>query len=194
MNYASIKYCDIANGVGVRTTLFVSGCRRHCKECFNPEAWSLESGEPFTHEVEDQIIDSMRPSYIAGLTLLGGEPFEPENQRGLVDFVERVRAELPAKSIWAFSGFTWPELVGVEAPHAPYTVSPAIDVTPRLLGCLDVLVDGPFEIALKDISLRFHGSSNQRLIDVPKTIAAGGLQTGEVVLWQDEKVFSTHSM
>ena len=142
MNYATIKNNDIANGPGVRTTLFVSGCRRHCKECFNPEAWPLAAGMPFTEAVQQEIIDSLAPDYISGLTLLGGEPFEPENQRGLVDFVERVRATYPTKSLWSFSGFTIEELLGREPVHAPYTISPVTEVTDRLLMCLDVLVDG----------------------------------------------------
>ena len=189
MNYSNIKYCDIANGTGVRTTLFVSGCRRHCKECFNPEAWPLAAGEPFTEEVQQKIIDSLAPDYVAGLTLLGGEPFEPENQRGLVDFVERVRTTYPDKQIWSYSGFTIEELLGREPVHPPYTISPVTEVTDRLLMCLDVLVDGAFEIEQKDITLRFRGSRNQRLLDVPKTLAAG-----EPVLWEDEPIFSSHEL
>ncbi len=181
MNYANIKYCDIANGVGVRTTLFVSGCRLHCPFCFNEEAWDFEAGEPFTREVEDRIIGSLRPAYVDGLTILGGEPMEPENQAGLVDFLERVRAEVPDKSIWLFSGHTWKQITE-GAWHLD-------GLTDRILATLDVLVDGPFVQELYDISLRFHGSSNQRLIDVPVTLAKG-----EVALWSDDPVFSTHTM
>ena len=181
MNYADIKYCDIANGVGVRTTLFVSGCRNHCAECFQPQTWDFGYGKEFTSEVEDEIITSLEPAYVTGLTLLGGEPMEPENQRGLLPFLRRVRAERPDKSIWLYTGFTWEQLTSQESRGN-------IEVTPELLGLIDVLVDGPFIIAQKDISLRFRGSRNQRIIDVPATLAAG-----EVVMWQDEPVFSTHS-
>ena len=189
MNFANIKYCDIANGIGVRTSLFVSGCRRHCPFCFNPEAWSAEAGKPFDAIAQQQILASLKPDYIDGLTLLGGEPFEPENQRALLPFVKEVRTSYPTKSIWAFSGFTWEELTGAEGPHPPYTDSPYIEVTDELLSLLDVVVDGPFIAAQKDISLRFHGSANQRLIDVHAT-----LETGEVTEWHDDPIFSTHSM
>ena len=183
MNYANIKYCDIANGIGVRTTLFVSGCRLHCKNCFNEEAWSFSAGEPFTPEVEDKIIASLAPYYVNGLSVLGGEPTEPENQRGLVDFLERVRATYPQKDIWMYSGRTWEQITRGEW-HIP-------GVTDRILATLDVLVDGPFVQDLYDITLRFRGSSNQRIIDVPATLAAGG---NGVVIWHDDPVFSTHTM
>jgi len=189
MNYANIKYCDIANGIGVRTTLFVSGCRLHCKGCFNAEAWSFSSGKPFDEAVEEKIIDSLRPGYMNGLSVLGGEPFEPENQAGLVDFIERVRLELPQKDIWMYSGHTWEELTAGEW-H--------LQETDRILRCIDVLVDGPWQQANYDISLRFRGSSNQRLIDVPKTLEArkAGKLAGpnDVVLWEDDPVFATHDM
>lgn len=189
MNYANIKYYDIANGTGVRTTLFVSGCRRHCPGCFNPEAWGLDAGEPFDKDVEDAIIKSLEPDYVEGLTLLGGEPFEPENQRALVPFLERVNAERPNKSIWSYSGFTLEELQGIEPPHAPYTTSPHIEVTDRMLELIDVLVDGPFVMARKDISLRFRGSSNQRIIDLSATLAAG-----RIIEWRDDPLFETHAL
>ena len=198
MNYATIKYCDIANGIGVRTTLFVSGCRRACPFCFNPEAWSFEYGNPFDEAVQQQIIDSLKPDYIQGLTLLGGEPFEPANQRGLVDFLERVRHECPCKTIWSYSGFTWEEIMGEDAPHPPYDrlgISPVTEVTERFVSCLDVLVDGPFVQAKKDITLRFRGSSNQRLIDVPATLAARKTDPARPLIpWKDEPLFSTHTM
>lgn len=193
MNYAEIKSFDIANGEGVRTTLFVSGCRRGCPGCFNELAWNFAAGTPFTCEVEERIIESLRPDYIDGLTLLGGEPMEPENQAGLVDFVEWVREEFPrgcGKTIWCFTGDVWDvELVAGGRHHT--------EVTDRLLACVDVLVDGPFVQRLHDITLRFRGSSNQRLIDMPATLAA--LATGEtpadaVRLWQDAEVYATHSM
>ena len=182
MNYANIKNCDIANGEGVRVTLFVSGCTNHCENCFQPETWDFGYGEPFTAEVEDRLLEMLRPDYINGLTLLGGEPMEPQNQRALLPFLRRVRAELPQKTIWAFSGFTWEEL------NTPGSHS-CCEVTPELLSQLDVLVDGRFVEAEHDISLRFRGSRNQRLLDVPKSLAAG-----QPVWWQDEKVFSTHTM
>ena len=185
MNYANIKYCDIANGVGVRTTLFVSGCRLHCPNCFNEEVWDFEAGEPFTQEVAEKIMDSMDVPYVGGLTILGGEPMEPENQAGLVGFLEAVRARFgDSKSIWLFSGHTWEQL----RPGGAWNLG---DVTDRILDTLDVLVDGPFVQARHDITLRFRGSSNQRLIDVPATLEAPG---DEVVWWCDDPVFSTHTM
>lgn len=193
MNYAEIKHFDIANGEGVRTTLFVSGCRRGCKNCFNEVAWNFAAGNPFTREVEDEIIDSLRPDYVDGLTLLGGEPMEPENQAGLVEFVERVRAEFPrgrGKTIWCFTGDAWDvELVAGGRHHT--------ECTDRLLGCLDVLVDGPFVQSLHDITLRFRGSSNQRIIDMPATLAAlarGARPVDAVRMWGDERVYATHTM
>ena len=183
MNYAEIKFSDIANGPGVRTSLFVSGCRHHCPECFNPEAWSFQAGEPFTPQVEDRILESLRPAWIAGLTLLGGEPMEQETQQALLPFLQRVRREVPGKTIWCFSGFTWEQLTGREPSRA------LCDTTAPLLSQLDVLVDGPFLIGQKDISLRFRGSCNQRLLDVPASLNAG-----QPVEWIDEKVYSTHTM
>ena len=126
MNYASIKNCDIANGEGVRVTLFVSGCTNHCENCFQPETWDFGYGEPFTPAVEDRLIEMLRPGFINGLTLLGGEPMEPQNQRALLPFLRRVRKELPEKTIWAFSGFTWEEL-NTPGSH------PCCEVTPELL-------------------------------------------------------------
>lgn len=193
MNYAEIKHFDIANGEGVRTTLFVSGCRRGCKNCFNEVAWNFAAGKPFTAEVADEIIESLRPDYVDGLTLLGGEPMEPENQEGLVGFVERVRAEFPrggGKTIWCFTGDTWDrELVTGGRHHT--------EVTDRLLACVDVLVDGPFVQSLHDITLRFRGSSNQRIIDMPATLAALAAEedpADAVRLWGDERVYATHAM
>ena len=183
MNYATIKYCDIANGEGVRTSLFVSGCRRHCPNCFNAVAWDFNYGEPFTKEVRNKILESLAPGYINGLSLLGGEPFEPENQRELLPFVRNFKALYPAKTVWCYSGYTWEQLTGAEP-------SPArCEVTDELLALLDVLVDGRFVQAEHDISLRFRGSRNQRLLDVPKSLAAG-----QPVWWEDEKVFATHTM
>ena len=171
MNYCNIKYCDIANGEGVRTTLFVSGCTNRCEECFQPETWDFHYGEPFTEDVENRIMESLKPFYVNGLTLLGGEPFEPSNQKALVGFVRRVRETFPKKNIWCFTGFTLEELLR-EGSH------PRCGVTDELLSMIDVLVDGRYVKELKDISLRFRGSSNQRLINLPKT-----LQEGRIRLW-----------
>ena len=170
MYYGEIKDCVIANGEGVRVTLFVSGCTNHCEHCFQPQTWDFEYGQPFTAETEEYILSLLAPSYINGLTLLGGEPFEPENQRALLPFVRRVKAVFPGKTIWAFSGFTYEELLR-EGSH------PHCEVTEALLSLVDVLVDGRFVEALKDISLRFRGSSNQRLIDLNATREAGTLVT-----------------
>ena len=169
MNYATIKNCDIANGPGVRVSLFVSGCTHRCPGCFNQVAWDFDYGEPFTEKTIQTILNMLRPNYICGLTLLGGEPFEPQNQPAIVELLRRVKAELPTKSIWAFSGFLYEDIV-----------SGKLGDTREYLSYLDVLVDGPFVLAKKNLSLRFRGSENQRLIDVPKTLAAGA-----VTLWED---------
>ena len=168
MHYGEIKNCDIANGEGVRVTLFVSGCTNHCKNCFQPQTWDFEYGQSFTEETERHLLELLSPSYINGLTLLGGEPFEPENQRVLVPFLRRVRAAYPKKNIWSFSGFTYEELT-TDGTH------PRCEVTDEMLSLLDVLVDGRFVEELKDISLRFRGSRNQRLIDLNASRAAGHL-------------------
>ncbi len=168
MYYGEIKDCDIANGEGVRITLFVSGCTNRCRGCFQPQTWDFSYGQPFTRETEDRILDMLAPGYINGLTLLGGEPFEPENQRVLVPFLHRVRAEYPDKNIWAFTGFTLDMLLA-EGSH------PRCEVTDEFLSLLDVLVDGPFVEELKSLVLRFRGSSNQRLIDLRASKAAGKL-------------------
>lgn len=169
MYYGEIKNCDIANGEGVRVTLFVSGCTNRCKGCFQPQTWDFCYGQPFTVETEERLLSLLSPSYISGLTLLGGEPFEPENQRALVPFLRRIRAAYPQKTIWGFSGFTYEELT----THGTH---PRCEVTDEILSLLDVLVDGRFVEAQKDISLRFRGSSNQRLIDLNATRAAGELR------------------
>lgn len=168
MYYGEIKDCDVANGEGVRVSLFVSGCTNHCEHCFQPQTWAFDYGQPFTRETEDRILALLSPSYVSGLTVLGGEPFEPENQRALLPFLRKVRAAYPEKNIWAFSGFTYEELL-TEGSY------PRCEATEELLSLLDVLVDGRFVEALKDISLRFRGSSNQRLIDLNATRAAGSV-------------------
>lgn len=173
MYYGEIKNCDIANGIGVRVTLFVSGCTNHCEQCFQPQTWDFCYGNPFTTETENQILEMLAPDYIDGLTLLGGEPFEPANQRDLLPFVKRVKEQYPNKTIWCFSGFRLDD----ELLKESYA---RCEVTDELLSYIDVLVDGRFVAALKDISLRFRGSSNQRLIDIPKT-----LEKGEIVEWID---------
>lgn len=170
MNYGAIKKCDIANGVGVRTVLFVSGCTHHCKGCFQPKTWNFDYGERYTKETEDEIIESLRPDYVDGITLLGGEPFEPENQRELVKLLRRIKKELPQKTVWSFSGFTYEELTGDSRA--------VCEVTNEMLSMLDVLVDGEFVEAKRNISLRFRGSENQRLIDMNKT-----RKEGKIVLW-----------
>ncbi len=171
MHYGEIKNCDIANGVGVRVSLFVSGCTNHCEHCFQPQTWDFLYGKPFTEETAQKLIDMLKPDYIDGLTVLGGEPFEPQNQVALLPFLQRVRQTYPNKSIWAFSGFTWEELLTPDS-------HPNCEATKPILSLLDVLVDGRYVEAKRNISLRFRGSSNQRLIDVPTT-----LKTGEIVLW-----------
>ena len=175
MNYATIKYCDIANGTGVRTSLFVSGCRRHCPNCFNAVAWDFGYGAPFTKEVRNEILESLAPGYINGLSLLGGEPFEPENQPGLLELSRRIKAAYPEKSIWSFTGYLFDRDI-LAKKLGPW------EVTQELLSYLDVLVDGPFVASLKNLNLRFRGSSNQRLIDVPAS-----LKTGAVVLWDERQ-------
>lgn len=162
MNYAEIKKYDIANGTGVRVSLFVSGCTHHCKNCFNQIAWDFNYGKPFTKEVEDELIDALNHSYITGLTLLGGEPLEPANQRALVTFLKRVKQMLPSKNIWCFTGYIFDKDVLNGRAHT--------EVTDELLSYMDVLVDGPFIEDLKDITLKFRGSSNQRLIDLKKSL------------------------
>lgn len=172
MNYATIKNCDIANGPGVRISLFVSGCTHHCKGCFNEVAWDFDYGEPFTQQTIRTILDMMKPGYIKGLTLLGGEPFEPENQGPIVELLRQVKKAYPQKSIWAFSGYLYEKITS-------HTLGDWA-VTQEFLSYLDVLVDGPFVEEKKNLALRFRGSENQRLIDMPATLASG-----KIVLWED---------
>lgn len=174
MKYGTIKKCDIANGPGVRISLFVSGCRHHCKGCFQPETWDFNYGQEFTQETEKEILDALEPYYIKGLTVLGGEPFEPENQRVLVKFLKDIRSRYPNKTIWCYTGYTLEDLL---AQHG----KARCEVTDEMCGYIDVLVDGEFVLDKKDISLKFRGSSNQRLIRMPET-----LKTGMVVMWNDD--------
>lgn len=176
MYYSAIKPTDVANGEGVRVSLFVSGCRRHCRGCFNPETWDFCNGQPFTSETEEELLRALLPAYINGLTLLGGEPFEPENQAPLVRLLERARAERPGKTVWCFTGCTLEtDLLREGSPYRTAHTDP-------LLALIDVLVDGPFVEARKNLSLRFRGSDNQRLLDLPQT-----LLTGKPALWDDHR-------
>ena len=172
MNYCNIKKFDIANGEGVRTTLFVSGCTNRCAGCFPPETWDFGYGNEFTDEVASEIIKSLEPYYVNGLTLLGGEPFEPKNQPTLTAFLRRVRAEAPDKNIWCFTGFTLDKELTVDGAY------PRTEYTDEMLSMIDVLVDGRFVNSLKNISLRFRGSTNQRVIDMNETRT-----TGKIVLY-----------
>ena len=174
MYYSVIKNCDIANGPGVRVVLFVSGCRHHCPGCFQPQTWDFSYGQPFTQDTVDELLRLLQPDYIAGLTLLGGEPMEPENQPALLDLVRQVKQAYPKKNIWCFSGYLYDDLAAGKIGD--------VAVTRALLGLVDVLVDGEFILAKKKLQLRFRGSENQRLIDLRKTE-----QAGQVVLWTDEK-------
>ncbi len=163
MNYATIKDYDIANGLGIRVSLFVSGCTHHCKGCFNEVAWDFNYGNEFTKEIEDKIIKMLEPSYIKGLTLLGGEPFEVSNQRCLIPFLRKVKEKYPSKDIWAYTGYTLEEDL-LKPSRA------RCEVTDEMLSYIDILVDGKFVLDLKDIALKFRGSSNQRIIDVKRTL------------------------
>ena len=170
MNYAGIKYCDIANGTGCRTVLFVSGCRNACKGCFQPQTWDFGYGEPFDEKVQKEVLDSLAPDYITGITLLGGEPFEPENQKELVPFMRKVAAQYPNKNVWAFTGYIYDkDLIAGGRRHT--------EDTDELLSMIDVLVDGPFVEELKDITLKFRGSSNQRVLYLRETIRTGKITT-----------------
>ena len=173
MNYAAIKNCDIANGPGVRVSLFVSGCTHRCKGCFNEVAWDFDYGQPFTEQTIEEILAMLRPAHVKGITLLGGEPFEPQNQPAIVQLLRRIKDELPDKSIWAFSGYLFDRDI-LSGKLGDW------NVTREFISYLDVLVDGPFVQEKKNLMLRFRGSSNQRIINVPES-----LSKGEVVLWED---------
>ena len=175
MNFAAIKKHDIANGVGVRVSLFVSGCTHRCKGCFNAEAWDFAYGQPFTEEAQRDVLAAVGKDYIAGLSLLGGEPFEPQNQRALLPLLRAFRARFPQKTVWCYTGYT------LDADLVPGGRA-YCEATDEMLAGIDVLVDGEFVEEKKDLKLRFRGSSNQRIIDLPATRAAE-----EIVLWQPSK-------
>lgn len=182
MNYANIKYDDIANGPGVRTSLFVSGCTHACKGCFNEMAWDFQYGKAFTEDTIEEILQSMSQDYISGLTILGGEPMEKVNQKGILPLVTEFKKRYPDKSLWIYSGYTFDkDLVPGGRAYC--------EETEKVLDLCDVIVDGEFVESLYDITLRFRGSSNQRIIDVPQSI-----KIKKIVLWEGDKIFATHSM
>lgn len=164
MHFGSIKKYDIANGEGVRVSLFVSGCRNRCKNCFNPETWNFNYGTLFTKEIEEEILQALAPSYINGLTILGGEPFEVENQKDLVEFVKRVKKDYPDKNIWMYSGYLFDQ--DIHNPNGKVHC----EITDEILENIDILVDGKFIEELKNLSLKFRGSSNQRIILVQESL------------------------
>ena len=174
MHFSEIKYCDIANGPGVRVSLFVSGCTRHCKDCFNEVAWDFEYGPEFSKNIQDYIIEFLNKSYIDGLTILGGEPMEPKNQKGVSESLKRVREEAPKANIWLFSGYE------LDKDIQPKDGRVHTEYTDDILNNIDMLVDGPFIAERKNISLKFRGSENQRIIKMPAT-----LREGKIVLWED---------
>ena len=169
MNYGNIKFFDVANGPGVRTSVFVSGCRHHCVECFQPETWNFEYGEVFSEAVESEIVNSLKDEFIKGLTVLGGEPMEPENQETVLHLLERVRRECTDKDIWIYSGFTFEELTDISNKRCH------TEFTDKILHTADTLVDGEFHIDEKNLMLNFRGSSNQRIIDLRKTFEEGSI-------------------
>ncbi|MBQ8084531.1 MAG: anaerobic ribonucleoside-triphosphate reductase activating protein [Lachnospiraceae bacterium] len=180
MNYGTIKKYDVADGPGVRVSLFVSGCTHHCKGCFNPETWDFNFGKPFDSDVINEILEALQPSYIRGFTLLGGEPFEYKNQLGVLPLLKEIRTRYPDKDIWCYTGYDFEkDLLGEMAKQWPETY--------EMLSLIDILVDGEFVEAKKDLALRFRGSSNQRIIMVPES-----LEQNKVVLWDDTKDFSIY--
>ena len=179
MNYSEIKHTDIANGAGVRVSIFVSGCRHHCAGCFNEEAWDFKAGQFFNDISLKAVLRLLEPDYIDGLSILGGEPLEPENQGGVLRLLHGVRKAYPTKDIWMWTGFTWAELTIIDTRART-------DMLPQILENVDVLVDGRFVLEDRDITLRFRGSPNQRLIDVQQS-----LEAGHVVDWQDDPICRT---
>lgn len=178
MYYGAIKKSDIANGEGIRTTLFVSGCRNRCKNCFQPETWAFDYGTPFTEQTEAEIFSSFDNPVVRGLTVLGGEPMEPENQRALLPFIRRMKERFPNKTVWLYTGNLYEELMGELGEHPKH-----LDITEELLSLVDILVDGRFVEEEKRLGLRFRGSANQRIIDMNKT-----RECGKVVIWEGCKL------
>lgn len=180
MNYAEIKNLDIANGPGLRVSLFVSGCTHHCKGCFNPESWDFNYGQPFTEATEEELLSLLENEHIRGLSLLGGEPFEPANQAVLAPFLQRVKTKFPHKDVWCYSGYNFEQdmLTGNLGPW---------EITEQMLNCIDVLVDGEFVIELKNPNLRFRGSANQRVILVQES-----LKEDRIVQWDDGEGLELH--
>ena len=168
MHYGAIKKCDVANGEGIRTTLFVSGCRNRCKNCFQPETWDFEYGKPFTKEIAEEIFESLENPAVRGVTVLGGEPMEPENQIALLPFLKELKSRYPNKNVWLYTGNLYEELTGELGEHYKH-----LDITAELLSYVDILVDGRFVEEEKRLGLRFRGSANQRIIDMNKTRAVG---------------------
>lgn len=173
MNYADIKQYDVANGPGIRVSLFVSGCTHHCKNCFNEETWDFNYGEPFTDVQENQIIDYLAPDYVNGFTLLGGDPMEPSNMEALLPMLNKIKKTYPDKSIWCFTGYLYEYIMGEMSKEYPYTK--------EFMSCIDILVDGPFIEEKKNLSLRFKGSENQRTICVQDSI-----KQNKIVLWDPD--------
>ena len=178
MHYGTIKKFDVANGEGIRTTLFVSGCTNRCKNCFQPETWAFDYGEPFTDEVAEDILSTFETSSVRGLTVLGGEPMEPSNQRALLPFLTEFKRRYPSKNLWLFTGNLYEELTAEPGTHPK-----CLDITKDILKLVDILVDGRFEEEKKQLGLRFRGSSNQRIIDMNKTRAEG-----HIVIWDGCKL------
>ena len=175
MNYAEIKQYDVANGTGVRVSIFVSGCTHHCKHCFNEETWDFNYGRPFSETEADQIVEYLKPDYVAGLSVLGGEPFEPSNQEGLLPLLQAVKKEYPEKDIWCYTGYLFDKQILEDMCRKS-------EVTRQMLSCIDILVDGRFVEEKKNLKLRFRGSENRRIIDVKKS-----LEQGRVIHWEHEK-------
>lgn len=180
MNYGNIKKCDVANGPGVRVSLFVSGCTHHCPGCFNPETWDFQYGKPFDSDVINEILEALQPSHIHGFTLLGGEPFEYKNQLSVLPLLKEIKSRFPNKDIWCYTGYDFEEDILKD-------MAKKWSETYDMLSYLDVLVDGEFIEEKKDLALRFRGSSNQRIIRVQES-----LQEGRIVLWDDTKEFSIY--
>ena len=183
MYYGTVKKFDVANGEGIRTTLFVSGCTNRCKNCFQPETWAFDYGRPFTDEVAEDVLSTFEIPSVRGLTVLGGEPMEPSNQRALLPFLKEFKKRYPTKTLWLFTGNLYEELTGALGEHPK-----CLDVTSELLSLVDILVDGRFEEENKRLGLRFRGSSNQRIIDMNKTRASG-----EIVIWDGCKLDKSYT-